>query len=94
MSRLQDRLKAITKWKPYTTSDQYREDIKIRQRIKGAEKYEELFNPDSHTDDELADHAMMEFHDGQEYVAGIRTRMRQLRAEIARLERELREYKR
>lgn len=94
MSRLQDRLKAITKWKPYTTSDRYREDIKIRQRIKGAEKYEELFNPDSHTDDELADHAMMEFHDGQEYVAGMRTRMRQLRAEIARLERELREYKR
>lgn len=94
MSRLQDRLKAITKWKPYVDSDIYREQIATRQRVKGAEKYTELFNPDSHTDDELADHAMMEFHDGQEYVAGMRTRMRQLRGIIAELEREILELKR
>lgn len=69
----------------YVESDQFRDEVKDMQRLKGAEKYPELFNPSSWTDDELANHAMMEFHDGGEYVAGMRTRMRELRIEIARL---------
>lgn len=63
----------------YMESDAYRGETALTQRYKGALKYTELFNPDSHTDDELCNHAMMEFHDGQEYVAGLRKRLRQLR---------------
>ena len=63
----------------YLESDAYRKDIATKQRYKGALKYPELFTPESHTDDELCDHAMMEFHDGQEYVAGLRKRLRELR---------------
>ncbi len=78
---------------PYRVSDEYRDEISTRQRIKGAIKYPELFDPDSHTDEELSDHAMMEFHDGQEYVAGMRTRMRQLRGIIMEKDAEIAELK-
>jgi hypothetical protein len=66
----------------YDISDEYRAEISALQREKGLQKYPEPFNPASWTDDELANHAMMEFHDGQEYVAGLRQRMRELRVEI------------
>lgn len=74
----------ISNHQEYIESDQFRQEISLKQRLKGAEKYTELFTVSSHTDDELADHAMMEFHDGQEYVSGMRTRMRELR-EIIRV---------
>lgn len=70
----------------YVESDKFREQISDKQRLKGAAKYPELFAPSSWSDDELAEHAMMEFHDGGEYVAGMRTRMRELRVIIFELE--------
>jgi len=82
MNTVKRRLLAIEGHPTYLISDEFREEVAITQRAKGAEKYDELFDPNSHTDDELANHAMMEFHDGQEYVSGMRTRMRQLRAII------------
>lgn len=76
----------INKHLPYIESDLFRKEVSDKQRIKGSQKYPELFTPSSWTDDELAEHAMMEFHDGQEYVSGMRIRMREMRKEIERLE--------
>lgn len=52
------------------------------QTLKGADKYEEPFNPDSWSGDQLADHAMQELVDAERYVTGMRDRMRKLEREL------------
>jgi hypothetical protein len=49
---------------------------RAEQIEKGAEKYPEPFNPDSWTNEELAQHAMQENVDQAHYITGMRDRMR------------------
>lgn len=77
----------------YQEVAQFADETEKEQILKGAEKYEEPFTPDSWACDALASHAMQEFRDGQVYVTGMRDRMRKQEAKIAELEYEIQAWK-
>jgi hypothetical protein len=72
----------------YKEVDEFCEEVKQQQILKGAEKYDEPFTPDSWTNDELADHGMQENRDQAVYITGMRDRMRKQEAEINKLKKE------
>lgn len=85
----------------YQQVDEYVKQVAVQQVMKGAEKYDEPFNPDSWTSDELSNHAMQELRDAQVYTTGMRDRMRKLEREnlelksmLSHAENEIEELKR
>lgn len=72
----------------YKEVDEFCEEVKKQQILKGAEKYDEPFTPDSWTNDELADHGMQENRDQAVYITGMRDRMRKQEATIKQLKKE------
>lgn len=62
----------------YQEVDNYRNEIKLGTMKKAAVKYDEPFDPESWTSDELSDHAMMENYDQSVYITGLRDRCRKL----------------
>ncbi|EIT85935.1 hypothetical protein A374_08869 [Fictibacillus macauensis ZFHKF-1] len=59
----------------YQSVDKFREEIKIAQLMKAAEKYENPFNPDHWTGAQLAEHAMQENFDQSVYITGLRDKV-------------------
>lgn len=60
----------------YKEVDDFVEETKEQQILKGAQKYPEPFDPDSWSIEELAVHGMQELRDAQVYITGMRDRMR------------------
>ena len=56
-----------------------------KQILKGAEKYDEPFNPDSWTATELLDHGMQEAVDLMTYLTGLHEKVQALEEENKRL---------
>lgn len=55
----------------YKKVDEITAEVAKGQILKGAAKYDEPFNPDSWTGEELGNHALEELRDGQVYVVGM-----------------------
>lgn len=71
----------------YKEAHQWRERVREGQIIKGAMKYPEPFNPDSWTNEELINHAMMENVDQGHYIYGLYHRSIKLEKENQELKR-------
>lgn len=59
----------------YKRVDEFREEVKREQFAKAVKKYNEPFNPDSWTGEELARHAMQENYDQSVYITGLMDRV-------------------
>ncbi len=77
-----DKLKRQLEHPFYKESDQFREGIKMATLKKAAEKYPEPFNQSNWTIKQLAEHAMAENYDQQNYIFGMYERMQQLEKEV------------
>jgi hypothetical protein len=73
----------------YKDAQDYREQERIGQIVKGSEKYPEPFNPDSWSAKELLQHAMQENIDQGHYIYGLYSKISKLERENADLKAEL-----
>jgi len=66
----------------YDNADAFREEIKKETLIKAAKKYDEPFNPNSWTIEQLAKHAMAENYDQTNYIYGMYERLQKQEREV------------
>lgn len=73
----------------YKASDAYREEIKMEQLYKAAEKYPKPFDPKDFTPEQLIQHAMQENYDQQNYIYGLYEKIKEMQTTIEYLDKQL-----
>lgn len=63
----------------YDEVENYREEVRMRQILKGADKYPEPFKPENYSAEELLQHAMEENVDQGHYIYGLHEKLEQER---------------
>lgn len=66
----------------YQEANEYREQVRVGQIIKGSEKYTEPFTPSSWSALELAEHAMQENMDQAHYIYGLAKKAEGLESKV------------